>query len=75
MKEISTKLIGVGMALLTAALLGGVSFVKDIESRLAVIEDDLNETVKIVGSLHPPQKNTIFKKTRRGKNNKRKKKQ
>ena len=72
MKEISTKLI---MALLTAALLGGFSFVKDIESRLAVIEDDLDETVKIVGSLHPPQKNTIIKKTRRGKNNKRKKKQ
>jgi alpha/beta superfamily hydrolase len=71
MKEISTKLI---MALLTAALLGGFSFVKDIESRLAVIEDDLDETVKIVGSLHPPQKNTIFEKTRRGKN-KRKKKQ
>jgi hypothetical protein len=43
MKEISTKLI---MALLTAALLGGFSFVKDIESRLAVIEDDLDEQLK-----------------------------
>tara|TARA_R110000744_G_scaffold44498_4_gene99248 strand:- start:1173 stop:1499 length:327 start_codon:yes stop_codon:yes gene_type:complete len=59
MKEISTKLITVVASLLAAAILGGFSFIKQVESRLAVIEDDLGETIEVVGLLHPPQRASL----------------
>lgn len=59
MKELSTKLIAIVATLLTTAILGGFSFIKEVESRLAIIEDDLGETVDVVGMLHPPQRASI----------------
>ena len=61
MKEVSTKIIAIVASLLTTAILGGFSFIKEVESRLAIIEDDLGETVEVVGLLHPPQRAEVFK--------------
>ena len=44
---------------MTASIIAGFSFIKDVESRLAIIEDDLGETVEVVGMLHPPQRASV----------------
>tara|TARA_Y100000296_G_C5031220_1_gene184947 strand:+ start:105 stop:437 length:333 start_codon:yes stop_codon:yes gene_type:complete len=59
MKDLSTKILAVIASLMTTAIIGGFSFIKQVESRLAVIEDDLGETVEIVGMLHPPQRSSV----------------
>lgn len=57
--EISSKALAVGASLMTASIIAGFSFIKDVESRLAIIEDDLGETVEVVGMLHPPQRASV----------------
>ena len=42
------------LAILSAAIFGGWTWIRDIETRLAIIEDDLDEAVSIIGILHPP---------------------
>lgn len=42
------------LAILSAAIFGGWTWIRDIETRIAIIEDDLDETVTIIGALHPP---------------------
>lgn len=50
-KDNLTKLV---LTLLTASLFGGWSWIRDIETRIAILEDDLDETVTVIGVLHPP---------------------
>lgn len=59
MSELSSKALAVGASLMTASIIAGFSFIKDVESRLAIIEDDLGETVEVVGMLHPPQRASV----------------
>ena len=59
MKDLSTKVLAVIASLMTTAVIAGFSFIKQVESRLAVIEDDLGETVEVVGMLHPPQRSSV----------------
>ena len=59
MKELSSKALAVGASLMTASIIAGFSFIKDVESRLAIIEDDLGETVEVVGMLHPPSRASL----------------
>ena len=64
MKELSSKALAVGASLMTATIIAGFSFIKEVESRLAIIEDDLGETVEVVGMLHPPQRASVAAKYR-----------
>ncbi len=59
MKDLSTKVLAVIASLMTTSIIAGFSFIKQVESRLAVIEDDLGETVEVVGMLHPPQRSSV----------------
>ena len=48
------RLNGIVAALVTASLLGGFAWVQEIGTRLALVEDDLGETVDVIALLHPP---------------------
>jgi len=50
------KINGTVAALVTAALVGGFAWVQEIGTRLALVEDDLGETVDVIALLHPPQR-------------------
>lgn len=42
------------LAILSAAIFGSFTWIRDMDLRMAIIEDDLDETVTIIGVLHPP---------------------
>ena len=42
------------LTIITATIFGGWNWIRDIETRIAIIEDDLDETVTVIGVLHPP---------------------
>ena len=43
-----------GLAILSACIFGSWPWIRDIETRLVIIEDDLDEAVNVIGALHPP---------------------
>ena len=42
-------------ALVIASILGGFAWVRDVDGRLLIIEDDLTEAIEVVRMLHPPR--------------------
>ena len=58
--EVDKKIAGVAVSVLTATMLGGAAWVRDVDIRLSIVEDDLTETVEIVGLLHPPTRLSVI---------------
>lgn len=56
MSDISSKIGGIAVAVVTSAIIGGFVWVQDVSTRMALIEDDLGETVDVIALLHPPSK-------------------
>ena len=54
MSDVSGKIGGIAVAVVTSAIIGGFVWVQDIGTRVAIIEDDLGETVDVISLLHPP---------------------
>lgn len=57
--QIDKRIAGLAVSLGTAAILGGAAWVRDIDVRVALLEDDLTETVEIVALLHPPVRASV----------------
>jgi hypothetical protein len=49
-------LVKIAVALVTSAIVGGFVWVQEMSTRLALVEDDLGETVDVIALLHPPQR-------------------
>ena len=58
MSDISSKVGGIAVTVVTSAIIGGFVWVQDVSTRLALVEDDLGETVDVISLLHPPSKTT-----------------
>jgi len=48
------RLAGILTALFLSGIGGGYLWVQDVSVRLSLVEDDLGETVDVIGILHPP---------------------
>lgn len=48
------RLAGIVTALVLSGIGGGYVWVQDVSVRLSLVEDDLGETVDVIGILHPP---------------------
>jgi hypothetical protein len=53
---VKLNLTGILTTLLTTLIVGGFVWVQEIGTRLALVEDDLGETVDVISLLHPPQR-------------------
>lgn len=54
MSDLSSKVSGIAAAVATSAIIGGFVWVQEVSTRLALVEDDLGETVDVISLLHPP---------------------
>jgi hypothetical protein len=54
------RLNGFLAAVITASLMGGFAWVQEMSIRLALVEDDLGETVDVISLLHPPQRAEVL---------------
>lgn len=52
--DISNKVGGIAVAVVTSAIIGGFVWVQEIGTRVAIVEDDLGEAVDVISLLHPP---------------------
>ena len=48
------RLASMVTALVLSGIGGGYLWVQDVSVRLSLVEDDLGETVDVIGMLHPP---------------------
>ena len=60
---VKLNLTGILTTLLTTLIVGGFVWVQEIGTRLALVEDDLSETVDVISLLHPPQRAELHLRT------------